>query len=106
MLNNKFKQNLLVSCNYITIVMIPISIFFPIIVANLRRISVLEQYTYEQFNLIRSFLIIPIIILWIYCFKIWSKKDKSVKSFLLLFFLNGFYIPFYFHSLRKKKWIF
>jgi len=77
------------------------------ILAALFRFKVFLDYVFfdETFIQIRMVLTIPILILWIYNLIVWSKKDKSIGRFLLLFFLNGLYNPFYFRRILKNNWL-
>ena len=48
---------------------------------------------------------IPLLILWVNNFVIWSKKDKNMGQLALLLFFNFYYNPFYYRSAVKNKWI-
>lgn len=54
---------------------------------------------------VRLFTNLPLLILWIYNFILWSKNDKRLGQFAMLLFLNGFYNPFYYRKAVKNKWI-
>ena len=54
---------------------------------------------------IRTVCVIPVLIFTVYCMILWSKKDKHVLNFFLLFFLMGIYTPFYYRKALKNNWI-
>jgi len=68
-----------------------------------------ELFGYLSFNkevvLFRSLAFLFSFILWIKCLIVWSKKDKSILRFLLLLFLQVFYLVFYYPKARRNKWI-
>lgn len=99
------KRNLLMACYFINILMVALVVVT--ILAALFRFKVFLDYVFfdETFIQIRMVLTIPILILWIYNLIVWSKKDKSIGRFLLLFFLNGLYNPFYFRRILKNNWL-
>jgi hypothetical protein len=47
---------------------------------------------------VRLLLNIPILIFWILMLRHWSKGDKKLTDFLLLFFLIGLYTVFYYRK--------
>ena len=85
--------------------MLPVSVFYPLITFYLRKTTVFSSVSDESFMNTRMLLTLPILFLWIYCMILWSKKDKVVARFFLLFFLNGFYTPFYFNRVLKNGWL-
>jgi len=99
------KRKLLMTCYLINLIMIPVSIFYPLITFYLRKIAVFSYISDEFFMNIRIILTLPIFVLWIYSMIIWSKKDKVIHRFFLLFFLNGLYTPFYFSRILKNDWL-
>ena len=77
-----------------------------VIIAAIFNVNVVLDYVLgDQFLSYRMIINIPIILLWIYNLVIWSRKDKHVLRFFLLFFLNAFYNPFYFRKALKSNWI-
>ena len=92
------------ACYFINILMVALVLFT--ILAALFRFKGFLDYVFfdETFLQIRMVLTIPILVLWINNLIICSKKDKSIKRFLLLFFLNGLYNPFYFRKVLKNNW--
>ena len=62
-------------------------------------------FSNEIVSTIRMIFTIPIIILWINNMIIWSRRDKHIGRFFLLFFLNGIYNVFYFRKVLKNSWI-
>lgn len=44
-------------------------------------------------------------ILWIKCIFVWAKNDKDILRFLLLFFLQAFYMIYYYPRIRKNNWV-
>lgn len=104
--NNKLtiKRKVLLFCFYINLLMI--ILFFIIIIAALLRMQSFLDYVFfdETFINIRMILTIPIFVLWVNNLIIWSKHDKHIGRFFLLFFLIGIYSPFYFRKILKNKW--
>jgi len=98
------KKKLLMVCYIINILMV--SLIVVVILAALLRLKNLLDFVFfdETFLLIRMILTVPILVLWINNLIIWSKKDKSIMRFFLLFFLNGIYSPFYFRKILKNNW--
>lgn len=56
----------------------------------------------QTFNIIRSVASFFTFVFWIYLLVVWSKNDKHMGRFLLLFFLIGSYTLFI-TSLQKRK---
>jgi hypothetical protein len=82
-----------------------ISVFVLVLAILFKQKQILEIYSSDElFNQIRMVLVIPVIVLWVNNLMVWSKKDKHVGRFFLLFFLNGLYSPFYFRKILKHKW--
>jgi len=98
------KLKLLFICYWINI--LTILLYVIIVIAALLRQQAFLDYVFfnTTFLNIRMFLTIPIIILWVYDMVIWSKHDKHVGRFFLIFFLLGFYSPFYFRRIVKNGW--
>lgn len=59
----------------------------------------------ENILFIRILLAVPTLVLWIYCMKIWSKHDKKVTRFFLIFFFPGVYQLFYYVQSENKGWV-
>ena len=59
----------------------------------------------ETITTIRMLIASLVFAFWIWCLVIWSKHDKKIGRFLLLFFLIGFYTLFYYRIVLKNKWI-
>jgi hypothetical protein len=94
----------LVICYWINILTIAFYIFI-IFAALLRMHSFLHYVFYDpSFLNIRMAFAIPIVILWINNLIVWSKKDKNIGRFFVLFFLMGIYSPFYFKKILKNNW--
>ena len=53
----------------------------------------------------RGIAFLLLFILWVKCIVVWAKKDKDILRFLLLFFLQAFYIIYYYPKIRKRKWV-
>ena len=53
----------------------------------------------------RGIAFLLLFILWIKCIVVWAKKDKDILRFLLLFFLQAFYIIYYYPKVRKNNWV-
>ncbi len=104
--NNKstIRRIVLLFCYYINLLMI--ILFFIIIIAALLRMQSFLDYIFfdETFINIRMILTVPIFVLWINNIIIWSKHDKHIGRFFLLFFLIGVYSPFYFRKILRNKW--
>lgn len=62
-------------------------------------------FSSEIVSIIRMIFTIPVIILWINNMIIWSRRDKHIGRFFLLFFLNGIYNVSYFRKVLKNNWI-
>lgn len=100
--NNYYKRIFLEIAFYINIIML-IMYFSTAIIAPLGMEKALDFFFYnESFINIRSILTIPVFILWINTLVMWSRNDKHVGRFLLLFFFIGIYTPFYFKKTIKK----
>lgn len=95
----KMKKNILMACYFINILMVSLVIIT--ILAALFRFKDLLDYVFfdETFLQIRMVLTIPILVLWLNNIIVWSKNDKKIGRFLLLFFLNGLYNPFYYRKI-------
>jgi hypothetical protein len=98
------KLKLLSICYWINI--LTLTLYFLIVIMALFRQQAFLDYVFfnKTFLNIRMILAIPILILWSYDMIIWSKRDKNVGYFLLIFFLIGLYTPFYFRKIVKNKW--
>lgn len=92
-------------CYIVNILMV--TLFVMVVFALLLRMKGFLDYVFfdEFFLMVRMVLTIPILILWVNNITIWSKKDKSVRRFLLLFFLNGLYNPIYFKKVLNNNWV-
>ena len=64
-----------------------------------------KWFNSEQIANFRLLANIPILIFWIKLIVHWSKGEKKVWEFLLLFFLIGWYTVFYYrnHFIKKKS---
>lgn len=96
------KSNILFALYYYNIIFLffVFGLFFLSILAGDNQI-----FAGETMLQVRSIGTIPILIFWIWNMVIWSKHDKKAERFLLIFFLNGIYCPFYFNRALKNKWI-
>jgi hypothetical protein len=99
------KKTFLLFCYYANILML--ALFAMIILAALLGLGLLLDIVFfnETAIMIRTLLSVPVFILWVYCLVIWGKQDKDIGRFFLLFFLIGFYSPFYFRKSLKKQWV-
>ena len=98
------KLKLLFFCYWINILTIVLCLII-IIAALLKQQAFLNYVLFDKnFLNIRFILTVPLIILWVYDMIIWSKHDKHVGRFFLIFFLLGFYSPFYFRRIVKSGW--
>lgn len=98
------KKNLLMACYIINTSMVILVVVT--ILAALFRLKGFLDYVFfdETFFLVRMVLTLPILILWINNMIVWSRNDKNIMRFLLLFFLNGLYNPLYFKKILKNNW--
>ena len=99
------KKRLLLFCYYINLLMI--LLFFLIIIAALLKMPSFLDYVFfnKTFLSIRFVLAIPIFVLWVNNMIIWSKFDKHMGRFFLLFLLIGIYSPFYFRKVLRNNWL-
>jgi hypothetical protein len=98
------KRFIILTCYYINIIMVAL-ILFVVIAALFQMKSVLDYIFFNKLFLqIRLILTVPVLVLWINNLMIWSKRDKSISRFLLLFFFNGIYNPFYYRLILKNHW--
>ena len=98
------KNHVLFIClflNYLLILML-IIITFSIF---LKSTYMLDFFNSKAFTIARFILTIPVLGFWIHNLIIWSKKDKSIGRFFLLFFFNGLYNPIYFRRILKNNWL-
>ena len=98
------KKIILDICFYINVallvfaILITISVFF--------EINFLVDFALgDKMPIVRILFNVPIIFLWVSNMVIWSKYDKNIGRFFLLFFLNAFYNPFYYRKVVINKWI-
>jgi hypothetical protein len=98
------KLKLIYLCYWINILALLFYLF--IVVAALLRMHDFLNYVFYNptFLNIRIYIGIPLIVLWIYNMVIWSRHDKHVGRFFLIFFLIGIYSPFYFRRIIKNGW--
>jgi len=54
---------------------------------------------------LRLYANIPLLILWVYNFILWSKNDKKIGQFFMLLIFNSFYNPFYYRKAVKRNWV-
>jgi len=92
-------------CYYINILMLVH--FVLIIIAAFLSYQAFLEYSFfnQRFISIRTLLSIPVLILWFSSLILWSKNDKRIGQFLLLFFLIGIYSPFYFRRSLRNGWL-
>ncbi len=80
--------------------------YFVLVFAVLFHIQSVESFIYSPiFNSIKTIISLIVLIFWIYNLILWSKYDKKIGNFLLLFFLIGIYTPFYYLKAVRNKWI-
>lgn len=91
-------------CYIINLMMVMLLVF--VFIAMLLKMDTVLHFVFlnNTFMNIRMALTIPILILWIYNFIVWSKKDKNVGVFFLLFFFSAIYNPFYYNRIIKNGW--
>lgn len=99
---NNFIRIAMIICFILNIIGIIIAVTF--IVLPLFWRESFDFYNSAVVTEIRSVLTIPIFILWIYNFVIWSKRDKNIIRFFFLLLLNFFYNPIYFRMSKKRGW--
>jgi len=88
--------------NILMVILFVISIFAMF----LRMKDFLDYVFFDRFFInIRMVLNIPILFLWFNNLIIWNKKDKGIKRFLALFFLNALYSPIYFRKVLMNNWL-
>lgn len=95
------KKKFLFFCYYWNIGLL---IFYLVFILSIlfKQDSIKVFFTNDTLLIIRQFLNIPILILWIFNISFWSKNDKNVKRFFLIFFLNAIYNPFYFKRISHQ----
>lgn len=98
------KKTILTICYYINAALL-ILVLLLLIAVLFNFNGILDYVLSESFLNMRMLVNIPIIILWIFNMVFWSKHDKNIGRFFLLFFLNAFYNPFYYRRVLKNKWI-
>ena len=98
-------KNLFLKLCYISnILLIVVTIMLAI--SHILEIEAIKDLLFSNFGaLIRGVLALLSIFLWIYCIFIWTKHDKKIPRLLLIFFLSGIYIIFYFRRIIKKGWL-
>lgn len=67
--------------------------------------NILNYFRSDSFLILRTWIAVPVIILWVYTLIAWSKHDKNISRFFMLFFCIGLYTPFYYCKMVKNKWI-
>ncbi len=104
-INIKHMSHFLKFCFYINLLLIiqVISTFF----ASLLSINEYLTFSFynQSFNIVRSIASAFTFILWIFLLVIWSKRDRQIGRFFLLFFLIGTYTLFYYRIAKKKNWL-
>lgn len=91
----KIKKALLDLCLLVNLLYL--LVFFVLIVVKFIDINIFINIVFsENSTIIRSIFAIPIIFLWVYSLILWSKNDKRISRFFMLFFLIGIYSPFYY----------
>ena len=98
-------QKLIYLCYWINILALLLYIF--IIIAALFQMDSFINYVFYDptFLNIRLIIGVPILVLWVFDMIKWSKHDKHVGRFFLIFFLIGIYAPFYFRKIVKNNWL-
>lgn len=80
--------------------------YFVLVFAVLFHLQNVESFIYSPiFNSIKTIISLIVLIFWIYNLILWSKHDKKIGNFLLLFFLIGIYTPFYYLKAVRNNWI-
>ena len=60
---------------------------------------------YLLFFQIMVFILLPVILLWIWCVSIWTRFDHKFIRLILLLALNLLYLPYYSHLVLKYRWL-
>lgn len=91
-------------CYIINLLMVLLLVF--VFIAMLLKLDAVLRFVFldNTFMNIRLVLTIPILILWVHNLIVWSRKDKNVGVFFLLFFFSAIYNPFYYNRIIKKGW--
>ncbi len=80
--------------------------YFVLVFAVLFHSQSIESFIYSPvFKSIKTIISLIVLVFWIYNLILWSKYDKKIGNFLLLFFLIGIYTPFYYLKAVRNKWI-
>lgn len=100
----KSFRNALNICFYLSVIQIAVILsIIPATIFNYE--SYYNLYFYNStFYAIRSFLSLPALILWISMLILWSKFDKNIGRFFMLFFLIGIYSLFYYRRAERSGW--
>ncbi len=97
-------KKIIFACFIINVLMVLLLMF--VFIAMLLKMNSVLNFIFldSTFMSIRMILTIPVFILWINNIVVWSKKDKNVGVFFLLFFFNAIYNPFYYRRIVKNGW--
>ncbi len=80
--------------------------YFVLVFAVLFHLESVESFIHSSiFNSIRTIISLIVLVFWIYNLVLWSKHDKKIGNFFLLFFLIGIYTPFYYLKAVRNKWV-
>lgn len=73
------------------------------ILADLDFIS--QIFFHPDMIVVRGVFLLLLFVLWIKCIIVWAKNDRNTIRFLLLLFLQGFYMLYYYPRIRKRNWL-
>ncbi len=97
-------KRLFATCYYINVFML-IVVLFTTVATVINPTFFMEITGSELYISLRHLFSIPMVVLWVWCLVLWSKYDKKISRFFLLFFLMGFYPVLYYHRVKKNNWI-
>lgn len=94
----KFFFDICYMSTVVTIILALISLYF--------NSELMKQLFFSPiFILIRVVFMLLLFVLWIKCIMVWSRRDKKISIFFLLFFLHGFYILYYYRKIINNNWL-
>ena len=79
--------------------------FYIILAAICNSNDILRYFASDSFSNFRIIISLPVFVLWVFTLIAWSKFDKNIGRFLLLFFFIGLYSPFYYLKMVRNNWI-
>ena len=98
----KLKKAFFDFCYFSTV----ITLLSLIIALYFKEIEAVKQILFNsKVVIIRGIFTLLFFILLIKCIVEWSRNDKRIIRFILLLFLTGFYLIYYYPWIRKQNWI-